>query len=82
MKVGTETLHKILTAIKKNQNCNIMSINFGTELTYSHICRVKKILEEKKLIKSIKIGRSWRISLTDRGEDLLGVIMKYKEYGF
>jgi len=63
----------VMRAMRKGME-TLSEIHYKTKITYSHLCGVRKLLEDKQWIVCKKQGRKNLISLTDKGEEIVDVI--------
>ena len=74
----TKTGIKVLIYLRDNENICAHKISLKLGLSYSHLNKIIKILDQWKLIKCHKSGRSKFIKLTESGRSIADSLIKIK----
>jgi len=70
MKFETDKWIEVLDFLLVYEAPTVMSISKELDVTYTHILKIIKMMKDKRLVKTEKIGRMRAVKLTTKGKEL------------
>ena len=60
------TLARVISELRGNKDFNVYALSKETNLTYSHLHNILKLMEKEELIRIVKKGRENTIEITPK----------------
>ena len=62
---------RVLRSIDDSGPCNMSRLSRNVDISYAHVVRLLRLMEEGRLIRSERSGRNQVVALTDNGRTIL-----------